>query len=330
VTRPQPADDRALWLARADAAWSALARRTFVGCGGRRWVREPSHVRAVALWPFSQVLHAGVSAAAPETAVLLRALESYRRGSAYAERPRGRRRYYDDNAWVGLALLERGHVAEAARLLAFLRQGSVPQADGSIGVRWAEGGESLHACSTGSTGLVALRLAAATEVESTAMVGLALGCTSFLEGLLDADGLVADNRQADGSVDPAVYTYNQALLIGLLVGLGREGEAVAVARHVVAAFDPVRLWAHPPAFNAILVRELLRLDAARPDAGLRAWCTEYLSRVWSEARDPVTGLFTGGGIGHYDAGVVLDHAALTGAMAALASAGAPDPGHTPP
>ncbi|MFN8169665.1 MAG: hypothetical protein U0S36_12885 [Candidatus Nanopelagicales bacterium] len=55
----------------------------------------------------------------------------------------------------------------------------------------------------------------------------------------------------------------------------------------------------------------------RPDAGLRAWCTAYLARVLDGARDPRTGMLTGGGIGRYDDGVVLDHAALTGAMAAL-------------
>mgnify|MGYP002682689728 CR=1 FL=1 len=150
------------------------------------------------------------------------------------------------------------------------------------------------------------------------------------------DGATTDYWTTATTVDQAMNELGIRALSGATLsvsrsaGLGREGEAVAAAGRVVAAFDPVRLWAHPPAFNAILVRELLRLDAARPDAGLRAWCTEYLSRVWSEARDPATGLFTGGGIGHYDAGVVLDHAALTGAMAALASAGAPDPGHAPP
>jgi hypothetical protein len=87
---------------------------------------------------------------------------------------------------------------------------------------------------------------------------------------------------------------------------------------VQAAFGEERLWSHAPAFNAILVRELLRLDRVRPDVGLRAWCSAYLTRVWSEARDPATGLFTNGAIGCYDSGVVLDHAALTGAMAALA------------
>jgi hypothetical protein len=184
-----------------------------------------------------------------------------------------------------------------------------------------EGGEALHACSTGSTGLVALRLAPhAGPAERAPMLELARGCSSFLEALVDADGMVADHRRPDGSIDPGVYTYNQGLLVGLLTGLGRAEDALALARRVQVVFDDGRLWSHPPAFDAILVRELLRLDPLRPGAGLRSWCAAYLERVWTQARDPGTGLFTRGGIGRYDAGVVLDHAALTGAMAQLGAA----------
>ncbi len=193
------------------------------------------------------------------------------------------------------------------------------QTDGGIGVRWVEGGASLNAWSTGSTGLVASRLSVVgAEGKRVSLMELARGCTVFLEGLLDTDGLVADRRSPDGSVDPSVYTYNQALLVGLLADLGRVDDAVALAVRVQVAFDEERLWSHPPAFNAIFVRELLRLDGGRPEAGLRAWCSAYLTRAWTEARDPATGLFTGGGIGRYDSGVVLDHAALTGATAELA------------
>jgi hypothetical protein len=320
VTGASPSD-ATLWGARAEAAWDALARAAVVRRRGRLVVREPGGLRAVPLWPFSQVLHAAVLVGAAEVPALRGSLESYRRGAAYAERPRTRRHYYDDNAWVGLALLDSGDAATAARVLEFLREGCVTLPEGSVGVRWVEGGDALHACSTGSTGLLALRLADAVvddAAERAALLALASGCTSFLEELLDADGLVADHRRPDGSVDPAVYTYNQALLVGLLAGSGRIDDALALARRVLAAFDPARLWAHAPAFNAILVRELVRLDALRPAPDLRAWCTTYLDRAWTQARDPASGLLTAGGIGRYDDGVVLDHAALVGAMAVLA------------
>ncbi len=319
MTPSQPGHDDTTWRSRADEAWRSLAANAFVVRRGRLAVREPGGRQAVPLWPFSQVLHAAASVGAPESSALLATVASYRRGSAYAESPRGKRRYYDDNAWIGLALIAHGNGGSAQRVLDFLREGCVEQTDGSLGVRWVEGGESLHACSTGSTGLVASRLSAVgAEAERASLVELARRCTVFLEGLLAADGLVADQRRPDGSVDPSVYTYNQGLLVGLLADLGRVADAVALAARVQVAFDEERLWSHPPAFNAILVRELLRLDSRRPEAGLRAWCSAYLTRVWTEARDPVTGLFTNAGIGCYDSGVVLDHAALTGVMAELA------------
>lgn len=311
-------DDAATWRSRADDAWRSLVVASFGVRRGRTVVREPGGLRAVPLWPVSQVLHAAALVGAPESAALLATLETYRRGTAYSERPGNRRRYYDDNAWIGLALLEHGDLDGAARVLGFLREGCVLRPSGAVGVRWVEGGEALHACSTGSTGLVALRLAVATgEPGDGPLRQLAAGCAAFLETLLDGDGLVADHLRADGTVDPGVYTYNQGLLVGLLGGLGRTDEAVALADRVRAAFDDERLWRHAPAFDAILVRELLRLDAVRPEAGLRAWSAAYLARVVTQARDPRTGLFTGGGIGRYDDGVVLDHAALTGAIAAL-------------
>ena len=278
------------------------------------------------LWPFSQVLHTAALVGAEDASTLRVSLEAYRRGTAYAERPRGRRRYYDDNAWIACGLLSFGDVEAARRVVEFLREGAVLGPDGAVGVRWVEGGAALHACSTGSTGLIALRLGAVVgEGERAPLAELAAGCTAFLEGLLDGDGLVADHRRADGSVDPALYTYNQGLLIGLLTGHDRLDDAVALAGRVRRAFDAERLWAHPPAFTAILVRELVRLDALRPEAELRSWCAAYLDRVWTQARAADTGLFTGGGIGRYDDGVVLDHAALTGAMAVLATAPTPRP-----
>jgi hypothetical protein len=312
------APDATLWASRAASAWESLVRASVARRRGALVVREPHGWRAVPLWPFSQVLHAAALVGAAEGPALRESLEAYRRGTAYAERPGNRRRYYDDNAWIALALLAHDEPEGAARILDMLREGAVPLPSGAVGVRWVEGGDALHACSTGSTGLVALRLVEhAREEERPGLVQLAERTTAFLEELLDADGLVADHLRADGSIDHGIYTYNQGLLVGLLTGLGRADDAVALADRVRAAFDPDRLWRHAPAFDAILVRELLALAAVRPGAGLRAWCAAYLDRIAQDARDPATGLFTAGGIGRYDDGVVLDHAALTGAMAAL-------------
>ena len=68
-------------------------------------------------------------------------------------------------------------------------------------------------------------------------------------------------------------------------------------------------------FNAIFLRNLLALHATAPDPAYLAAIDGYLDRVWTDARNPETGLFDQGGIGSYDqkagAGSVIDQGALS-------------------
>ena len=99
-----------------DAAGIASTRSGLV-------VREAGRRRREPLWPFSQVLHATVAVAPYDADArerltgLWTALEAYRRGDGYAERPRLRTRYYDDDAWIALAALADGSPASAARAI---------------------------------------------------------------------------------------------------------------------------------------------------------------------------------------------------------------------
>ncbi len=318
---PGAAADAATWRDRAVEAWRSLDATGIASTRSGPVVREAGRRRREPLWPFSQVLHATVAVAPYDTSArerltgLWTALEAYRRGDGYAERPRLRTRYYDDDAWIALAALADGAPAAvelAARVMGFLRTGV--RADG--GVLWVEGGQTRNACSTGGVGLVAARLAA--RAGDDALRVLAADCAAFLLRLRDADGLVADHIRADGSIDPRVFTYNQGLLVGLLHELGRTDEALDHARRTAAAFDGQRLWSHAAVFTAILVRELVPVLASQPDPALKSYVEAYLDRAWREARDPGTGLLTGGGLGRYDDGHLLDHAGLVTAMAALA------------
>jgi hypothetical protein len=241
-------------------------------------------------------------------------------GSAYAERPRNKRRYFDDNAWIALAACDYGtkeSLAVAARIFGFLRSGSDDLGGGQIGVRWVESGQNHHACSTGSAGLVAVRLADRGLLDSAQAIEFAGGCAEFLVSLLDDRGLVRDHRRPDGGIDAAIYTYNQGLACGLLAAVGRQDEAVALAERTMGAFDSTRLWRHAPVFNSIFIRELLSLRQVVPSRTWVDYCSEYLEQVWRQARDPSSGLLRGGGIGQYDTNVLLDHAGLTHAMFAL-------------
>lgn len=323
-----------VWVARARWGWESL-RPALRDARGRAVVHEPGRWTAVPLWPLSQVIHAaGILAPDdPRTSrdlhLLLRGLERYRRGEAYAERPGRRRRYFDDNAWLALAALERGDHEQARRIVGFLARGSRPTESG-VGVLWVEHGDSLNACSTGSTGLAAIRLAqcgsdiSITEraelTDLTDLADLAEGCRAFLVGtLLNGEGLIADQLKSDGTIDPAVYTYNQGVTMGLLAELGEIDEATALAARTTAFFTIERLWAEPPAFVGILLRELMSLYRTTGDERWPTYARSYLDRVWHEARDTNARTFTSGGIGRYDSGRVLDHAALVAAMAVLAS-----------
>ena len=322
-------DGRQLWWSRALESWQALERAGIRRRAGRVTVKEPGGLRAVPLWPFSQVFHATTvlsgSQLIPRSHAhdLLTSLQTYRAGSAYSERPTNQRRYFDDNAWIALAAIDYGtqeSLAIASRIYEFLRQGSDVCGPAEIGVRWVESGLNHHSCSTGSTGLVAIRLAATGIIPRELALESAQGCANFLLALQDNDGLVRDHRRPDGGIDSGIYTYNQGLTLGLLAAVGRQDEAVALANRTIEAFAGERFWKHPPVFNSIFIRELMRLHEVVPTPHWLDFTIEYLDRVWLQARKPDSGLLRGGGIGAYDKDVLLDHAGLTHAMLAIGSA----------
>jgi len=287
---------------------------------------------------------------------LLHVVETHRHGDAYDALPGSGERYYDDNAWLALALLDGAEVgldegvATARRIMGFLREG---ERDG--GVYWVERPKrSRHTCSTGPAAQVAFRLALlargdegrgpttiadrqpvdadrAADADRTADADRAFGEAAvafLLRELRGPDGLFGDNVNDDGAVDQTRWSYNQGTPIGAEVlwrrltgdqaplDLARETAMAAIAHFV--AED--RLWRQAPAFNAIFLRNLLLLDevAGFPDAPVLV--DAYLDRAWEHARDPDTGWFDGGAIGRYERGGSLDQAALVQLFARRARA----------
>jgi hypothetical protein len=254
---------------------------------------------------------------------LLTTVETYRSGIAYSERPMNQRRYFDDNAWIALAAIDYGtkeSFAAAARIMEFLRQGSDALGPAEIGVRWVESGRNHHSCSTGSAGLVAIRLADAGVIPAGPAREYAHGCANFLVALRGEDGLVRDHRRPDGGIDAGIYTYNQGLTLGLLAALGRLDESVELGNQSIKAFAGERLWKHAPVFNSIFIRELMKVHRIAPSQEWLDYAQGYLDRVWTQARHADSGLLRGGGIGEYDKDVLLDHAGLTHAMFAVGAA----------
>ena len=190
------------------------------------------------------------------------------------------------------------------------------------GVLWVEGGDTLNACSTGGTGLLAWAVSVqGTESATVATLRArqAVAARDFLNGpLMRDDGLVADHLRADGTVEPSVWLYNQGLLLALYDRLQDDGarskEATALIRAVRAGFSPAQVQTQPTVFACIWWRALLG-NRARVGADDVPEVREYLESVWARGRDG-DGFFIG--FGRYDDGKVIDHAALVGLMAAYA------------
>jgi hypothetical protein len=306
-----------MWAERALDAWSALERDAITGSGGSRRVLDGPHGRRAPLWPIAHVLWAAAEVrtigGTPPIDGLRRALEPYRSGDAYAAAPHDRR-YFDDNAWLGLAMLRAGTAVasepvwrgRAVELARFVQQGEHP--DG--GVRWVEGSESRNACSTESAAwlLLAAQVPDASETAARWMRWLD-------ETLLGEDSLYGD-RIEDGSIDPTRWTYNQGAALAARRALGLPAAELRDA--ILESWPADRLWQEPPAFAAIAYRALREERDAwdRVDA---TW-DPYLERLIDGARSPETGWYTAGGVGSYDGRPTIDQAAIV-QMLALRSAG---------
>jgi len=240
-------------------------------------------------------------------------------------------RYYDDNAWVGLALVQferlrpgGGWLARADQLFEFAASGWDARLDAPSpgGVFWVEQGTGTGArnhdrntVSNAPNAELGLHLAELTAGSSEARrYARAHDMYDWVNISLDAGraagepgtGLFWDKLRGDGTIDRTLWTYNQGSMIGANVvrardsgsaeggdaggagGAGDLARAEAIAdkalRHYGSAYDR-----QPPAFNAILFRNLLLLSAATADIGLRQRIREamgtYADAAWTIARD---------------------------------------------
>jgi Glycosyl hydrolase family 76 len=276
------------------------------------------------VWPHGQVLAAAIDIAQltghmSDAVALADGLAPYASGDGYAPLPQQRRRYFDDNAWIGLDLVQlhlqssgRRFLDDAMRVFRFVATGQ--DADG--GVRWKEGARSRNACSTAPAVQLALRLALVQRDDAS--IGFALRSLRWLEQTLGLEsGLFADRVDRWGRVNRMVWSYNQGAALGASMLAYRITDETAylerAMRTAIASLthlDARTTWRHPPVFNAVWFRNLLALDAVERVPGLDEALSGYLERAWEHGRDPETGLFTAGGIGSYDGTPAIDQAGL--------------------
>jgi hypothetical protein len=279
--------------------------------GGWHLPRAHEHV-----WPFARAFVAALDLAGirsdlvppgvdPDAVIAahLAALERYWDPTdaprAYASDPVSSRfggdRYYDDNAWLGLALvqLERlrpgtAGLDRARELFAFAAAGWDARSDVPFpgGVFWVEQGRGIgrrnHDRNTVSNapnaqlGLHLFQLGAAGADEVAAAERMITWVHSSLAAP-DEDGrLFRDKIRGDGSIDVALWSYNQGSMLGAHVlrhRITRSADALVTAEAIaraILAWPLSRLMAQPPAFNAILFRNLLGLSAVTAAGDLRA------------------------------------------------------------
>jgi Glycosyl hydrolase family 76 len=305
-----------MWAEHALDAWSAIERDAIRRTRRRVQILDGPDGRAAPLWPIAHVLWAAAEVralgATPPIDDLLAAIPPYRSGAAYAATPRGRR-YYDDNAWFGLAMLRLAGSGPGAEpdlpvddLARFVRSGEHPEG----GIRWAEGSESRNACSTAAGAWLVM------EASVPEAPTLADRWVRWLdETLLGRDGLYGD-RLENGSVDEHRWTYNQGAVLAARRRLGDPATGLRDA--ILRRWPADALWSEPPAFSAIAYRAL-RDDG---DAHVRIdeiW-DPYLERLVTAAREHDRGWYTAGGVGSYDGRPTIDQAAIV-QMLALRSVG---------
>jgi Glycosyl hydrolase family 76 len=303
---------------------------------------KPGHAQ---VWPYSQALWAtlelarvpGAGAAALASVrsriTALRAYGHPKGDEILYDAVYGGRKwvFYDDNAWISLALIDASDLLHERSLLMTARRVFAPMEAGwdsnpsdacSGGVFWIRSPRIRQrgAVSTANGALIAALLYLRTHDHS--YLTCATRAYRWSQRCLGLpSGLVADHIDPDGTVDTRTWSYNQGAMIAAGVSLYeathdrtylRDAEQTANAALVLLR-DPLASG-DPASFLAIFYRDLLTLAALDGDPRGRAAVESFGDAAWA-SRDTRTGLFH---FGHTQA-TLLDQAAMVQVYALLAA-----------
>jgi predicted alpha-1,6-mannanase (GH76 family) len=250
-------------------------------------VRRPLWDRAVwHYWWQAHVLDALVRAGDLDRAVRLV------RGIRHRNGGRVTNDYYDDMAWLGLALHGLGAAGGpigtgelVAELMASLRTGLRPEYGAVV---WRRRDTYLNVPANGPTAILAAR---------TGDTALARQLTTWLHAnLVTPDGVVHDGLHPGGDLDATAWTYNYGTVIGADVALGeldRARRVAVVATRLVRADGvlPDEGTGDRALFKGIFARYLGTLLATdrdepdKPDKPLRDLLLRNAAAAWA-ARSP--------------------------------------------
>lgn len=208
--------------------------------------------------------------------------------------PKGVDRYYDDNAWMVLALVEASDVLAEPKFLRYAEQaleyvlsGRDDQLGG--GIYWRENPkESKNTCSNGPS--AAACLAVYEKTRDPQLLSAAKELYAWTKAHLQdpADHLFWDAVGLDGTVEKTKWSYNTALMIQTAADLARltgedaysrDAETMAVASHKRWLVDG-RLKDEGK-FAFLLIDSWNRVPSAPRAKALR----EAMSWLWESGRD---------------------------------------------
>ncbi|MEO7719995.1 MAG: glycoside hydrolase family 76 protein [Capsulimonas sp.] len=212
--------------------------------------------------------------------------------NAYCSGPGGTDKYYDDNEWLVLGLVEAYEATKNPNFLKkaratqkFVLSGWDSKLDG--GVYWKLDRKSKNTCSNTPASAAALRLYQVGH--DKAQLSWALKIRKWTKDKLqDSDGLYWDNIDLKGKVEKTKWTYNTGLAIRtdvLLYQMQGDKKALAEARRMADA--GLAQWTDPKTgslhktegsalFTHLFCESLLRLYDVTRDI-------KYLDAVRSEA-----------------------------------------------
>ena len=193
--------------------------------------------------------------------------------------------YYDDMAWMGLALHGlRSRSDLVDELMATLRSGVHPEHGALV---WRRGDSYLNIPANAPTAILAAR---------TGDKAFARRLNTWSHStLVTPDGVVRDGFHPGGSVDAAEWTYNYGTVIGADVALDELQRARRVATAATRLVGPDGVLPDEGAgdrslFKGIFARHLGALVTALDDAELRELLIHNADAAWaSRSRDGLVG-----------------------------------------
>ncbi len=214
--------------------------------------------------------------------------------------------FYDDNAWVGLDLIHaylltsnRSDLTLAQGELNFIMSGwDTNTADGCPGgVFWEDvAGSQRNTSANGAGAALALELDRITQNASD--LAWATSTYQWVSTCLrTASGLYDDHVNPNGTVNTAIWSYNQGVMVGAGVLLDQLtgnvtylNQAQQTAAAAVSFFGTgTALVNQGPAFNAIYFRNLFLLNQVAANPAYASEAQSFASTMWAQ-RQAGTGL----------------------------------------